>query len=84
MILDIFGGFLIIVWMIGLFLTIIWLVLPFVIFTIKLRCDEICSKLASIESRLTDIETSMDTQTGNCNPRDDAGASALAKPDVLQ
>jgi len=87
--LDIFGGFLIIVWMAGLFLTIIWFILPFVIFNIKLRCDEISMRLASIESRLAEIDSRLldARMDGNADRSDSQGeplASSLANQDVLK
>lgn len=79
---DIFGGLLIIAWMAGLFLTIIWLVLPFVIFTIKLRCDEISARLTAIETRLTDLDSTLRSPPHHGTGA--ATASSLAKQDVLQ
>jgi len=82
--LDIFGGFLIIVWMVGLFLTIIWFVLPFVIFNIKLRCDEISTRLSSIESRLAEIDARLNGHSVDFDAKDLPPSSSLAKQDDLQ
>lgn len=53
---ELFGGFMVMLWMIGLFLTVIWFVLPFVIFSIKGRVEEILQRIELIEGRLTAIE----------------------------
>lgn len=56
---EIFGGLMIIIWMIGFFLTIIWFILPFVIFSIKGRVEETLQRLESIEGRIAAIERSI-------------------------
>lgn len=56
---ELFGGLMIFIWLIGFFLTIIWFILPFVVFAIKGRVEESLIKLALIESRLANIEKAM-------------------------
>lgn len=56
---ELFGGFVILLWMTGFFLTIIWFILPFVIFSIKGRTEEVLQRIESIETRLTDIENTL-------------------------
>lgn len=53
---ELFGGLMVILWMIGFFLTVIWFILPFVIFSIKGRVEESISMLQSIENRLASLE----------------------------
>lgn len=53
---ELFGGLMVIFWIIGFSLTIIWFILPFVIFSIKGRVDETLSRLEVIEKRITSIE----------------------------
>ncbi len=53
---EIFGGFLVILWIAGFFLTIIWFILPFVVFGIKARTDESLARIREIETRLAVIE----------------------------
>lgn len=53
---EIFGGLMVILWMIGFFLTIIWFILPFVIFSIKGRVEETLLRIEVIENRLSSIE----------------------------
>ena len=70
--------------MAGLFLTIIWLVIPFVIFNIKLRCDEISNRLSTIESRLVIIEAKMIATPDRYRETGNSDASTHANQDVLQ
>lgn len=53
---ELFGGFIVILWMAGFFLTVIWFILPFVIFSIKARIEETLNRLEQIDSRLANIE----------------------------
>jgi hypothetical protein len=53
---ELFGGLMVIFWIIGFSLTVIWFILPFVIFAIKGRVDDVLSRLEYIEKRLTSIE----------------------------
>lgn len=54
---ELFGGFVVILWMAGFFLTVIWFILPFVIFSIKARVEEILHRLDQIDARLATLET---------------------------
>jgi len=56
---ELFGGFMVMLWMIGFFLTVIWFILPFVIFSIKGRAEEILQRIELIEKRLTAIENAL-------------------------
>lgn len=56
---ELFGGFMVMLWMIGFFLTVIWFILPFVIFSIKGRTDEVLQKIDLVEKRLTALENSL-------------------------
>lgn len=53
---ELFGGLMVIFWIIGFSLTVIWFLLPFVIFSIKGRVDETLSRLEVIEKRIGSIE----------------------------
>lgn len=53
---ELFGGLMVMLWMIGFFLTVIWFILPFVIFSIKGRVEETLIKIDNIEDRLSSIE----------------------------
>lgn len=65
---EIFGGFIMLLWMVGFFLTIIWFILPFVIFGIKARTDETLAKLKDMDTRLASIEKELSSlQSGPRN-----------------
>jgi hypothetical protein len=53
---EIFGGFMVMVSILGFFLAIVWLIMPFVVFTIKGKLDRTLDVLAGIEKRLDAIE----------------------------
>jgi hypothetical protein len=56
---EVFGGFMMMVSIIGFFLTVIWFILPFVIFNIKGRVDRTLFIVESMEKRLTALEASV-------------------------
>lgn len=56
---EIFGGFMMMLSIIGFFLTVIWFILPFVIFNIKGRVDRTLAVVEEMEKRLTAIEASL-------------------------
>jgi len=53
---ELFGGLMVMLWMIGFFLTVIWFILPFVIFSIKGRVEETLIRVEKIDERLVAIE----------------------------
>jgi hypothetical protein len=59
---EVFGGFMMMVSIIGFFLTVIWFILPFVIFNIKGRVDHTLVLVEQIEKRLAAIELSLQTR----------------------
>lgn len=56
---EVFGGFMMMLSIIGFFLTVIWFILPFVIFNIKGRVDRTLLLVEEMEQRLTAIEVSL-------------------------
>lgn len=56
---EIFGGFMVMMSIIGLFLAVIWLIMPFVVFAIKGKQDRTLEVLEGIEKRLTELEKSL-------------------------
>ncbi|NVN92188.1 MAG: hypothetical protein HXX11_16520 [Desulfuromonadales bacterium] len=54
---EIFGGFAVMISIIGFFLAMVWLIMPFVVFTIKGKLDRTLDILAGIDKRLADMET---------------------------
>jgi flagellar biogenesis protein FliO len=53
---EIFGGFMVMMSIIGLFLAVVWLIMPFVVFAIKGRQDRSLEILEVIEKRLSTME----------------------------
>jgi hypothetical protein len=56
---EVFGGFMMMVSIIGFFLTVIWFILPFVIFNIKGRVDRTLLVVEGMEKRLIALEASL-------------------------
>jgi hypothetical protein len=56
---EVFGGFMMMLSIIGFFLTVIWFILPFVIFNIKGRVDRTLAVVEEMEKRLISIEASV-------------------------
>ncbi|MDD2851151.1 MAG: hypothetical protein PHY09_04525 [Desulfuromonadaceae bacterium] len=54
---EIVGGFMVMMSIIGFFLAVVWLVMPFVVFTIKGKQDRTLEVLEAMEKRLAAIET---------------------------
>jgi len=56
---EVFGGFMMMLSIIGFFLTVIWFILPFVIFNIKGRVDRTLFLVEEMEKRLAALERSL-------------------------
>ncbi|GLI39888.1 hypothetical protein KI811_01490 [Geobacter hydrogenophilus] len=53
---EIVGGFMVMMWILGLVLTVVWLVMPFVVLAIKGKVEQNHVLLESIDRRLAAIE----------------------------
>ena len=53
---EIFGGFMVMMSIIGLFVAVVWLIMPFVVFAIKGKQDRSLELLETMEKRLTSID----------------------------
>jgi hypothetical protein len=53
---EIFGGFMVMMSIIGLFLAVVWLIMPFVLFAMKGKQDRSFELLETIEKRLGTID----------------------------
>jgi cytochrome b subunit of formate dehydrogenase len=53
---EIFGGFMVMMSIIGLFLAVVWLIMPFVVFAIKGKQDRSLEILEAIDKRLAAVE----------------------------
>lgn len=53
---EIFGGFMVMVSILGLFLAVVWLIMPFVVFAIKGKQDRSLELLETMEKRLAAMD----------------------------
>lgn len=53
---EIVGGFMVMMWLLGLIVTVVWLVMPFVVLGIKGKVERNQALLESIDRRLAAIE----------------------------
>ncbi len=53
---DIFGGFMVMLFILGFFLVLLWFILPFVIFAMKGKLDSAHQLLEDIDRRLAALE----------------------------
>jgi cytochrome b subunit of formate dehydrogenase len=53
---EIFGGFMVMMSIIGLFLAVVWLIMPFVVFAIKGKQDRSLEILEGVDKRLAAVE----------------------------
>jgi len=58
---EIFGGFMVMMSIIGFFLAVIWLIMPFVVFAIKGKQDRTLEVMERIEKRLAEVEQRLAT-----------------------
>lgn len=65
---EIVGGFMVMMSIIGLFLAVIWLIMPFVVFAIKGKQDRTLEVLESIEKRLAVLEGRLQASGQNDAP----------------
>jgi len=71
---EIFGGFMVMMSIIGLFLAVVWLIMPFVVFAIKGRQDRSLEILELIDKRLAGMEQ----QLNRLQPPQPAARTAAA------
>jgi hypothetical protein len=58
---EIFGGFMVMLSILGFFLAVLWFILPFVIFAMKGKLDRVCELIEAVDQRLAAIEQRLDT-----------------------
>jgi hypothetical protein len=76
---EIFGGFMVMMSIIGLFLSVVWLIMPFVVFAIKGKQDRSLELLEAMEKRLAAIDGQLTRlQPGNSSPVTPATSPANA------
>lgn len=59
---EIFGGFMVMLSILGFFLTVIWFILPFVILAVKGKVDRILLLMEETDKRLKAIEERLDRE----------------------
>jgi hypothetical protein len=70
---EIFGGFVTLMSILGFFLTVIWFVLPFVVFGIKGKVDRSVEILESLDQRLAEVESRLERLTAPSAAPPDGG-----------
>jgi hypothetical protein len=74
---DIFGGFMVMLFIFGFFLVALWFILPFVIFAMKGKLESAHLLLESIDRRLAAIEKE---QRPLCRPPQETGERSDEPP----
>ncbi len=72
---DIFGGFMVMLFMLGFFLAVLWFIIPFVIFAMKGKLDSVHILLEDIEKRIAAIEKGL-------HPADEARPERTSQDNV--
>lgn len=86
---EIFGGFVMMMSIIGFFLAMIWLVMPFVVFAVKGKQDRTLDVLEAVEKRLSDIDARLrrietySSQARSCSLGADRQICDSTAPDSL-
>jgi len=62
---ELFGGVIVLLWMAGFFLTVIWFILPFVIFGIKGRVEEILLRIDRLDNKLSLLDKYLKSLSDN-------------------
>ena len=83
---EIFGGFMVMLSILGFFLTVVWLIFPFVVFAMKGKLDRACELLETVDQRLAAIEQRLDRQESAGSkpapPADEPDATSAGAPET--
>lgn len=82
---EIFGGFMVMISILGFFLAVVWLIMPFVVFTIKGKLDRTLDVLAGVEKRLAAMEeqlSALQTSPPRTSPPPDPAPAAPCTGDA--
>ena len=74
---EIVGGFMVMMSILGFFLAVIWLIMPFVVLAIKGKQDRSLEMLEAIDRRLTAIEAELNSLKRLAVPEPAAPAPAI-------
>jgi hypothetical protein len=83
---EIFGGFMVMLSILGFFLAVLWFILPFVVFAMKGKLDRVCELLETVDLRLAGIEQRLAAIEHQRHPPEDADtetAPAANAPDAV-
>ena len=75
---EIFGGFMVMMSIIGLFLAVIWLIMPFVVLAIKGKQDRTLEVLEGIEKRLAALEAGLQRNATDGAGRETPAPASMA------
>lgn len=75
---EVVGGFMVMMSIIGLFLAVVWLIMPFVVFAIKGKQDRTLDVLEAIEKRLASLEAAVKTLEPERDKAVQAGCKAAS------
>lgn len=78
---EIFGGFMVMVSILGLFLAVIWMIMPFVVLAMKGKQDRCLDVLESMDKRLAAIERQLE-QPQPVNPAPEPAEKLSTDNDV--
>jgi hypothetical protein len=63
---EIFGGFMVMLSILGFFLAVLWFILPFVVFAMKGKLDRACELLETVDQRLAAIDRRLNPPGNAC------------------
>ncbi|GFO58292.1 hypothetical protein GMST_06170 [Geomonas silvestris] len=78
---EVFGGFMMMLTILGFFLTVIWFILPFVIFNIKGRVERTLVLLEEMDKRLVAIEATLKAREATTVHEQPIPAAEVAAPE---
>jgi hypothetical protein len=79
---EIFGGFMVMMSILGLFLAVVWLIMPFVVFAMKGKQDRSLEVLEAIDKRLAAIELQLEQCQAVPAPLEDGDVSVTDTEEV--
>ncbi|ANA40829.1 MULTISPECIES: hypothetical protein [Geobacter] len=78
---EIFGGMMVMMAILGLFVVAVWLVLPFAVFAVKAKMERALDLLESVEQRLGRVEERLARLEEARGAREPASATPAAPPE---
>ncbi|HML79850.1 hypothetical protein [Geobacter sulfurreducens] len=78
---EIFGGMMVMMAILGLFVVAVWLVLPFAVFAVKMKMERALELLDSVEQRLGRVEERLARLEEACGARGPASTARAFPPE---